>query len=293
MAAAMTPEILGNGRPSAWSAIGEMSTGMRFADRIRAMLPRPALRAYRAWKSRPGRSAAAYANWLWNGGEPEARFIPRLCDPNRLSIDVGANLGGYTWLLARHSRRCHAFEPNPRLYRLLRFAFMFDRRVVVHRVALSDVSGTTRLQIPLNAGVPIDGLATIDAASLRPELQTTAVEVQTRRLDDFDLTDIGFIKVDVEGHELAVLKGAQEILRRDKPSLLVEVDTRQRPDAVATIAAFLKALGYDGRFLLGGELTDIDKFDPAIHQNHEAVDEFSRLKPGSIYIANFLFRTSW
>jgi FkbM family methyltransferase len=246
-------------------------------------------RGYQAWKYRPSQ----YASSLLNGLEPEARFLPLLCAPDRVSVDVGGNLGGYAWILAQLSRRCHVFEPNPGLYRRLCVAFAFDRRVIVHRIALSDRSGETSLRIPLKSGVPVHGLATVESANSMPGLQTTRVEVKRRRLDDLGLTDIGFIKIDVEGHELAVLKGAEQTLRRYKPALLVEADTRQRPDAVASVVAFLESLGYGGRFLSRGELTDISKFDRAIHQDRGALDEFSRLKAGAIYIANFLFSTSW
>jgi len=195
---------------------------------IRPVIPRAGLRAYRAWKSWPSQ----YAGSLLNGLEPEARFLRQLCAPDRVSIDVGGNLGGYAWLLARCSRRCHVFEPSPGLYRRLRVAFAFDRRVIVHQIALSDGSGETVLRIPLNSGVPVHGLATIESANSMPGLQTTMVAVERRRFDDLGLTDIGFIKIDVEGHELAVLKGAEQTLIRDKPVLLIEADTRQRPDAV-------------------------------------------------------------
>jgi FkbM family methyltransferase len=195
--------------------------------------------------------------------------------------------------LARYSRRCHVFEPNPGLYRWLRVAFAFDRRVIVHQIALSDGSGETALRIPFNSDVPAHGLATIESANSMRRLRTTMVTVKRRRFDDLGLTDIGFIKIDVEGHELAVLKSAEQTLRRDKPALLIEADTRQRPDAVASVVAFLESLGYHGRFLCRGELTDISEFDPGIYQKSGAVDEFSRLTPGAIYIVNFLFSTSW
>jgi hypothetical protein len=86
-----------------------------------------------------------------------------------------------------------------------------------------------------------------------------------RRLDDFPPFDIGFMKIDVEGHELAVLQGAETQLRRSKPNLLVEASNEHRPDAVASVRGFLEPLGYAGSFLNDGDWVDVRSFDPVTH----------------------------
>ncbi|WP_246642623.1 FkbM family methyltransferase [Rhizobium croatiense] len=55
---------------------------------------------------------------------------------------------------------------------------------------------------------------------------------------------VGFIKIDVEGHELKVLKGAEAILSRDHPNLLIEAEDRHRPNAVASVIDYLTPFGY-------------------------------------------------
>ncbi|MGO8126768.1 FkbM family methyltransferase, partial [Rhizobium ruizarguesonis] len=56
------------------------------------------------------------------------------------------------------------------------------------------------------------------------------ISVPTRRLDSYQFGPLGFIKIDVEGHELKVLKGSQAILNRDHPNLLIEAEDRHRPE---------------------------------------------------------------
>ena len=55
------------------------------------------------------------------------------------------------------------------------------------------------------------------------------IRVPLRTLDSYNLSNIGFIKIDVEGHELDVLRGAEVTLRRDQPNLLIEIENRHAP----------------------------------------------------------------
>ena len=70
------------------------------------------------------------------------------------------------------------------------------------------------------------------------------MEVPVRTLDSFGLTSVGFIKIDVEGHELAVLQGACKTIALSHPILMVEVEDRHRHDAVHTVEEFLSDFGY-------------------------------------------------
>ena len=70
------------------------------------------------------------------------------------------------------------------------------------------------------------------------------VEVDVTTLDQHALTNVGFIKIDVEGHELAVVKGAAETLVRECPNLLIEANSHHYPNAVSEIHRFLAGLGY-------------------------------------------------
>ncbi len=225
---------------------------------LKFLVPR-SLRRLR-WQTR---TPASHAAWLMRGGEPEALHLPSLCDRRRVSIDVGGNVGGYTWLLCRLSQRVIVFEANPGLAaRLAWFCRLtLKTSITVHNVALSDRSGATTLRVP----VKDDGRSTIQPTNSLENWATREVQVRMRRLDDFPPFDIGFMKIDVEGHELAVLQGAETQLRRSKPNLLIEATSEHRPDAVASVWAFLRPLGYAGSFLNDGDWVDIGSFDPARH----------------------------
>jgi FkbM family methyltransferase len=235
-------------------------------DLIRPIVPLSVVRAYRA----RGLMLKA-ATRFWDGAELETRLLPELCDPTRVAVDVGGNVGAYTWHIARYARACHVFEPIPDLASQLGFAFALDWRVHVHRVALSDVEGQITLRVPVDAGYRINSEATIERANVLSGRQAQEIVVRRRRLDDMQLGAIGFAKIDVEGHELAVLRGGEMTLRTHRPKLLIEIEERHRPHAIASVREFIEPLGYMGAFLLDGELVAIDRFDPQAHDTNNFV----------------------
>ena len=80
------------------------------------------------------------------------------------------------------------------------------------------------------------------------------------KLDDVLDGDIGFIKIDVEGHELSVLEGASSLIERCRPVLLIECEERHNPGGPAALFRHLKKAGYIGRFLREGIICDIGEF---------------------------------
>ncbi len=212
----------------------------------------------------------------WNIGypDPELRYLSRLCDASKISVDVGASLGLYTSHLLAHSAEVWAFEPRPSAAAELERHFA-GSPVKVHSVALSDADGETTMTV---CGSDL-GRSTLEKSNPVAGEETA---VATRRLDSYGLRGVGFIKIDVEGHEGAVLRGASETLKRCRPNLLIEIEERHKPGATADIPRALGEAGYAGWFLLGGEWRPLSAFDAAKHQR---VDE-------PPYINNFVFLPS-
>ncbi len=222
--------------------------------------------------------------------EQEIHLLPLLCDPDKRSLDVGASGGTYTARLLGLSSEVVAFEPRPAAAaQLAALLNSTGRRASVEAVALSDVAGTRQLRV---LGHEV-GRSTIEEGNvLRGDAdnQLTEVNVTTRLLDDYGYTDIGFVKIDVEGHELAVLRGARRSLLDNQPTVLVESENRHRPQAVEDVAQFFEQLGYAGYFLLEGCLRPIAEFDITTHQDPRNIggvkDGFRRF---GTYVNNFVF----
>jgi FkbM family methyltransferase len=187
------------------------------------------------------------------------------------SIDIGANRGIYTYFMRHYSASCDAFEPNPELCAAIRTAF--GDGVVVHGEALSNRRGMAQLMVPLLEGKEIDTSAAIDktCAELRTSCEwlqdARVIQVPVHTLDDFRFTGVGCIKIDVEGHELSVLEGGHDLLERDAPNLILEIEERHRTNAMPTIRQHLESLGYEGFYLLAGRLWPIATFSPEEHQD--------------------------
>lgn len=213
--------------------------------------------------------------------EPELRILPALVDAEATALDIGANRALYTTKLRTLVRRVHAFEPVPELAARLRAAFP---DVTVHAIALSDQAGEVRLRLPdgNTSWATIEPGNTLEKARGR----LREVDVRTARLDDLELEAIGFIKIDVEGHELAVIAGARATLQRDRPVLLVELEERHTEGALARAREALESLDYHGFYLDGDRLRSLDSFDVARDQDPRLVSEQGKL---GRYLNNFVF----
>lgn len=212
-------------------------------------------------------------------GEPELRLLPDLVDPLRAAVDVGANRGVWTHQLAALCPRVYAFEPNPKMFAILDAAR--PANVATRQMALSDRSGVASLNVPRSARGYSNQHASLEH-NWSGAMEFGVVEVATARLDDLDLEPCGFIKIDVEGHEAAVIAGATGLIARDRPTLLVELEERHSETTIERSIAAVTALGYDAFVLKAGVLQPIAAFDP--DADHRAAVE----TPG--YIFNFIFK---
>lgn len=211
-------------------------------------------------------------------GEAELRILPFLIDPTRKSVDAGANKGVYTYWMERLSRHVHAYEPNPKMFKTLKKGA--GLKATVHFAALSDQAGEFALRIPKTTR----GSYSNQGASLNYDKvgdNYGEVMIETRRLDDEELTNIGFIKIDVEGHEMAVLDGALETIKRDRPTLLIEMEENHTKRPIEDDLKRVTDLGYRMMFLHQGVLKSGDCFDGNAHH---------RTAPtAKDYVFNFIF----
>jgi FkbM family methyltransferase len=225
-----------------------------------------------------------------NYGEVEMHLVRHLCERKREAIDVGANSGGYIHFMSKYAKRVHAFEPIQAFHAGLRKKFP---RVQLWPVGLSDVSRALDLAIPRINGQLIHGCATASpiAAASYPECES--LRINFHALDDLYYGNVAFIKIDVEGHEMEVLRGAAGTIRRCQPRILVEIDEHLNPGGLEEITEFFAPLQYQGLFAASYKLHTIDKFDADLYQNPMnrldlTADLKSRDDTGQ-YVSNFIF----
>jgi FkbM family methyltransferase len=205
-------------------------------------------------------------------------------------LDVGANTGIFSALLEDvvGAGNLYLFEPLPHLCARLRRRF---RRAHVYNLALSNETGTRTMRVPYIRGKRVDYRATLGAHTEPDQSGSDEISVRVAPLDtlvaDLALDSVGFVKIDVEGHEDAVLDGATRTIDRYQPLLLVEIEARHHTFPITEIFARLEDRGYRGYYLDPSTFTfpGVADFDVQRHQREDdlVARRFVR------YLNNFVF----
>jgi FkbM family methyltransferase len=227
----------------------------------------------------PKLSLAAVDAIEGRSGEAELRLLPALVRPGESSGDVGANRGLYARRLARLCPLVLAFEPQPWL--AVRLARATPDNVVVFPVALSGTGGEATLKVPRIGSVAAHTRATLGESD-GDHIEQTVFRL---RLDDLGLASLGFVKIDVEGHEMDLLDGAMSTIERCRPRLLVECDARSGAHP-SEVLDHLAALGYEGWFHHSNDILPVSEFDVEKHQGERK--EFGGPHPRGLAM-NFMF----
>lgn len=172
----------------------------------------------------------------------EAALLERIREriaPGATFVDAGANIGNHTVYFLRLCRAAHihAFEPIPHMQAILQRNADLNGadRVTLHPFGLGASAST--------ADVEIFNPANLGSTTLRPSMDAGSDGgIPIRPLDSFDLENIDFIKIDVEGMQDAVLSGARDTIARCKPTMVIEAF--QRGDERDRTEALLGDLGY-------------------------------------------------
>ena|SRR3990172_4251578 len=217
----------------------------------------------------------------------EIRFMCERLRPGQTAVDVGCFKGAYTYWMRRQvgpTGTVIAFEPQPQQVAYLRAVFAARKyaNVTVEGQGVSAACGELRLFQPQSG----HEATFVPRKTVEQSCETIGVPVTT--LDAYFAdrpAGPDFVKIDVEGHESAVLEGARRTLAASQPTLLVECEARHRADGdVRPLFEFLESLGYQGSFFINGQRRPLSDFDPARHQHHEPGH---KLPAG--YVNNFAF----
>jgi len=225
-------------------------------------------------------------------GDMSFRVLGAFAKPGDVVVDVGASAGLYACELARlvgPRGRVHAIEPDPASVSRLDALRRAWPNITVHPVAVSERSGTATLHVPVVAGRRVGALASLSVPTWRAGVHHATVAVDLKPLDCIlDGRRVSFVKVDVEGHELAVFRGATETLR-SLPAVLVEIEQRHQQTDIRSTFDFLESMGYAGYALRERALTPLAEFDVARDQLAfvTEAEQCGAMPPG--YVHDFLF----
>lgn len=149
-----------------------------------------------------------------------------------LCLDIGANFGVMGQALERSGFDVISFEPQPDVFKVLCKNVAGEK----YNCGLGVDSGTYQMpKVLLGSRANYGGMG----IGYRSDLGTIDVTVST--LDSFEFTDVGFMKIDVEGFEESVLRGGAETIARCRPIMYIEDD---RVEKSASLRAYIKSLNY-------------------------------------------------
>jgi FkbM family methyltransferase len=170
----------------------------------------------------------------------ERRLLGQLVRPGMTVVEVGANIGAHTIALARGCAPglLYAFEPQQRIFQLMcaNLALNDVTNVIALPEACGDAEGHAMIP-PINYGAA----GNFGGVSLEADGRRAGQRVRVRTLDSLSLTSLGLLKVDVEGFEPQVLRGAHETIMRCRPILYVEND---RANQQGEVISMMASLGY-------------------------------------------------
>lgn len=190
------------------------------------------------WMAQVGHVLDGKPTYQYHKLEQALQFVKRF----RTAVDIGAHCGLWSMHLAKRFDAVQAFEP------VEAHCLCFERNVpqgagvILYRIALGEREGSIAMRTaPSNSGDSwVDG----------------AGAIAMRRLDDLNLQDVDFMKLDCEGYELFALRGAERTLERCRPCVIVE----QKPGkggqfGLADTAAveYLQSLGATLRGAMAGD----------------------------------------
>ncbi len=225
---------------------------------------------WRAWKAR------------YRDQRVELAAIRSHVTTDDLVCDIGANKGSYLYWMAKWAGRVVAFEPQPGLASYLKEACAELRldNAIIEAAGVAATSGTFDLYVPAPNS---------PGASLVPTHGAQKIPVRVVTLDEYfaPAEKVSLLKIDVEGAEFDVFRGAERILCECKPVLIFEYEQRHlREGAMTDCFAWLEDRGYRGEFVMRGRAYPMSQFDPARHQAADRPEFWN----APDYCNNFIFR---
>lgn len=151
----------------------------------------------------------------------------------RNALDIGANVGEWARPLSKRFDKVICFEPNPN------FRECFNKNITESNVTLYPYGLST------HAHTAEQGTNHTHLNYVVGDTKPREGDIECRSLDSFDLRDVDYIKIDVDGFEIPVLQGAQQTLKRNNPVINIEMKERKRPKIVEESRKILRNLGYN------------------------------------------------
>jgi FkbM family methyltransferase len=182
-----------------------------------------------------------WQNWCLNYEIKHWNTVVHHIENTNVALDIGAHVGIWSRRMARIFNYVYAFEPIDKHIECYKENLKDYNNVEIHQIALSDKDDVKEMkELDFNSGS-----STLEwkLKSKNTKHQQKFIDVKTTTLDSFNFTNVDFIKMDVEGHEINAIKGAEKTLTNNSPLIFIEVLHKELKKSYTGLDA-LKDLGY-------------------------------------------------
>ena len=168
-------------------------------------------------------------------------FVEQYIDPNKNILDIGSNIGVHSVVYSNYLNNgaVYAFEPQPVVYELLCQNIKVNNcnNVIAYNFGASNKHDQFYMNADYNYKQNQGAFRICDNEST-----SSGIMIECKPVDDLNIKNVGYVKIDVEGHEYETLLGMKRLLARDLPVMIIEIhDSSPTKKEVIT---FLEEIGY-------------------------------------------------
>ena len=208
----------------------------------------------------------------------EIIYADKILKKKRRFLDIGSNVGIYSYFFSRKFKNLEAFEPIKEI--TFRLSALKLKNINLHHLALSNKNSHLKFYIPIKNGKLIPPIASLEKKSKPYEKRI----IKVKTLDSFNFKNVDLIKIDVEGHEQKVIVGATKTIKKNLPIIICEIEQRHTLISIHKIFKLIKDFGYEGYFFKNYKLKKLKQFSYKIDQKPYLKDVENKN-----YINNFIF----
>ena len=210
--------------------------------------------------------------------EGEIFLMGAISHNDGIALDIGANFGVWSYHMSKIFYSVEAFEPIAECCDVIRNTRR--KNINVHNEALSSEEGSMELHIPREGGQLL--LQSASLGDVKGQFDKRTVPV--KRLDNYKFSNVRFMKIDVEGHETEVIKGAEKTIKKFLPTMIIEIEQRHLSFPMDNVFKLLDSYGYNAFFLSGRKLRPYAEFS---YQRDQ--EPYLNNLSSDFYVHNFIF----
>ena len=168
------------------------------------------------------------------------KYFKKYSDKNKIALDIGANIGTHTIYLSDYFKEVYAFEPQKNIFTILESNVKLNNstNIITHNFGLGDLNKKEKMD-----SYDVNSFVNQGSIGIDKTGYSNGETIHIKILDEMNLDNIKFIKIDVEGYEYNVLKGSKKTIEKSRPFIIIEINIKSIKNYF-NILNFFKEINY-------------------------------------------------